>query len=177
MLGYGSLGSLQQAPFTAAEMRYMGYYANDSFQVSRKLTLTYGLRWELMSPFSERYDRVSVLLPDAVSPLRGGDRVAAEGQARGSELPRLVVTLQRTVLEASVRTAAGRSLPHDGPHRDSRRIWNLVFAERRNALQRPLRHSDQQRTDHMGADAEWRVDPVSHFAQSVPERAGAIARA
>ena len=38
-------------------------------KVSRKLTLSYGLRWELPSPFRERHDRLTVLLPNAESPL------------------------------------------------------------------------------------------------------------
>ncbi len=69
MLGYGSSGTLVQSPVTAGEQSYQGYYFSDSFQIGKRLTLNYGVRWELPGPWTERFNRLSVLLPDAVSPL------------------------------------------------------------------------------------------------------------
>jgi hypothetical protein len=80
MLGYGSTGSLQQAPRTAARIMYQGYYVSDSFQVSRKLTLSAGLRWELPGPWTERYDRLTVLLPLSESPLAAPTGLPLKGK-------------------------------------------------------------------------------------------------
>ena len=63
MLGLGSSGSVPVlSPYSAANI-YAGLYIADTFQASKKLTLNYGARWELPFPFSERYDRYTVLLP------------------------------------------------------------------------------------------------------------------
>ncbi len=69
MLGYGTSGSMVMSAQTAGQERYQGYYVADTHQVTNRLTLNYGLRWELLGPWTERYDRLTVLLPDAVHPL------------------------------------------------------------------------------------------------------------
>ncbi|MBV8810799.1 MAG: hypothetical protein JO033_19195 [Acidobacteriaceae bacterium] len=48
---------LQTSSFTFATLYYQGYFATDTFQVSNKLTLTLGLRWEIPGVYTERYDR------------------------------------------------------------------------------------------------------------------------
>jgi hypothetical protein len=73
MLGYGAIGVNRDfltlnAATTGLEF-YQAYYFQDEFVVNRKLTLTYGLRWEGLGPFYERYDRISVLQPGAPNPL------------------------------------------------------------------------------------------------------------
>ena len=65
MLGLGASGSLPTVSPVAARNYYAGLYVGDTFQVSKKLTLNYGLRWELPFPFAERYDRYTVFLPNA----------------------------------------------------------------------------------------------------------------
>ena len=47
---------------------YQGYYVADTWAVNKKLTLNLGLRWELPGTTAERYDRATVLLPDAIDP-------------------------------------------------------------------------------------------------------------
>lgn len=69
MLGYGSSGTLGLNAATTGEELYQGYYVTDTFVVNRKLTLTYGLRWEGLGPFYESKDRLTVLQPDAQNPL------------------------------------------------------------------------------------------------------------
>jgi hypothetical protein len=79
LLGYGATGQIpgvtgspngvQTYSKTAGELHYQGYYVSDTFQVNSKLTLNLGLRWDIASPYTERYDRQSVLLPYSDSPL------------------------------------------------------------------------------------------------------------
>lgn len=68
MLGYGSSGNVVTPVPYSYRNYYAGLYANDSWQISQKLTLNYGVRWELPFPEVERYDRFTVLLPNAPSP-------------------------------------------------------------------------------------------------------------
>lgn len=69
LLGYGSGGGLNQNAQIASQIIYRAYHAGDQWRVSNRLTLNYGLRFEQMGPWSERYDRMSVLLPDAPNDL------------------------------------------------------------------------------------------------------------
>ncbi len=65
LLGYGTGGGVTQNNLIASQVKYRGYYAGDQWQITQRLTLNYGLRFEQMGPWSERYNRISVLLPDA----------------------------------------------------------------------------------------------------------------
>ena len=79
LLGYGANGQvpgttgspngLQVPTLTAAQFTYQGYYVSDTFQVNKKLTLNYGVRWDIPGAYTERYNNESVWLPNAVSPL------------------------------------------------------------------------------------------------------------
>ncbi len=69
LLGYGTGGGVTSNSFVAGQMIYRGYYAGDQFQISSRLTVNYGIRFEQMGPWSERFDRLSVLLPTAANPL------------------------------------------------------------------------------------------------------------
>src|SRR5262249_14983818 len=65
----GSANGLQVPAKTASQLYYQGYYIADTYQVTNKLTVNYGLRWDIPSPYTERYDRASVWVPDAAKPL------------------------------------------------------------------------------------------------------------
>jgi hypothetical protein len=69
MLGLGSSGSIVTPSPYSYRNYYAGVYASDTWQVTKKLTLNYGLRWELPFPSVERYDRFTNLLPNAPSPI------------------------------------------------------------------------------------------------------------
>ncbi|MBM3727541.1 MAG: carboxypeptidase regulatory-like domain-containing protein [Acidobacteria bacterium] len=71
LLGWGSGGGLTHNNFVAGQMIYRGYYAGDQWQVTPKLTINYGVRVEQMGPWSERFDRLVVLLPNADHELSG----------------------------------------------------------------------------------------------------------
>ena len=71
LLGMGSGGGLTHNNFVAGQMIYRGYYVGDQMQVNSKLTLNFGVRLEQMGPWSERFDRLVVLLPNAENELNG----------------------------------------------------------------------------------------------------------
>jgi hypothetical protein len=69
MLGYGNSGSIVTPSFTSGQQIYRALYVGDTWQVAKNLTLNLGLRWDLQGPWSERYDRIDILLPGADNPL------------------------------------------------------------------------------------------------------------
>jgi hypothetical protein len=65
LLGYGTGGGVNQNALVASHLMYYAGFASDQWLVSPKLTLNYGVRFEQMGPWSERFDRLTVLLPYA----------------------------------------------------------------------------------------------------------------
>jgi hypothetical protein len=69
MLGLGASGNVVTPSPYSYRNYYAGVYASDTWQATRKLTVNYGVRWELPFPSVERYDRFTNLLPNAPSPI------------------------------------------------------------------------------------------------------------
>jgi hypothetical protein len=65
----GSPNGLQVPTKTAAQFTYQGYFVSDTFQATKRLTLNYGVRWDLPGAYTERYNNESVWLPNVPSPL------------------------------------------------------------------------------------------------------------
>jgi hypothetical protein len=66
MLGSAANGSTIQTVRPISQYSwYQGYYFNDVFQAGRRLTINYGVRWELPGAYAEKHDRADVLLVDA----------------------------------------------------------------------------------------------------------------
>jgi hypothetical protein len=76
LLGFGSGGNVVNGIRPAMSNRYYGLYLQDDYKVSRKLTVNIGLRWDIETGATERYDRFSVFDPFVRSPL--SDRVGLE---------------------------------------------------------------------------------------------------
>jgi hypothetical protein len=53
--------------FTAGKQVYRAFYFNDTWHVADKLTANFGLRYDLQSPWTERYNRLSYFNPNASS--------------------------------------------------------------------------------------------------------------
>jgi hypothetical protein len=78
LLGCAASGNEQIAPFTAGGMHYQGYYANDTFQATPKLTLNLGVRWEIPGVYTERFDHLDTFDRSMVNPATAG--VLVNGQ-------------------------------------------------------------------------------------------------
>jgi hypothetical protein len=90
LLGYGTGGGVTQNNLVASQILYRAYYAADQWQITPRLTLNYGLRFEQMGPWSERFDRLSVLLPSVANDLSqptGRDLKGRLGLVNSSDNP------------------------------------------------------------------------------------------
>lgn len=77
----------------AVRMTEIGLYVQDSWKISPKLTINYGLRWDYTSPVSEKYNRESVF--DVYT----GQWILAKGNRDApSTLPPGVVELSRNTI-------------------------------------------------------------------------------
>jgi hypothetical protein len=63
-------GSAAPAPALAMQTRYYGTFVQDTYKVTAKLTLSYGLRYEYETPRTERFDQFSNFNYNAVPPVK-----------------------------------------------------------------------------------------------------------
>lgn len=71
LLGTGSSGSLINSfKDVAATSWYTALYFQDDWRVTKKLTLNLGIRYDLDTPRTERYDRMNYFDPTIASPLK-----------------------------------------------------------------------------------------------------------
>ncbi len=78
LLGTPSSGNIGTAAEVGQFSYYQGYYITDTWQATRKLTVSAGLRYELPGAWSERKNLASVLLPNQANTLSGGQSVRGE---------------------------------------------------------------------------------------------------
>jgi hypothetical protein len=65
----GIASNYNQADSQAFYLRnkYVGVYVQDAWQLRRNLTLNYGLRWDLLPPWHEKYNQMQTLMPSRQS--------------------------------------------------------------------------------------------------------------
>jgi hypothetical protein len=81
-------GSMTRSASFAAQDKFFGFFLQDDFKLSPKLTLNLGLRYELETPITERYDRlVAGFAFDQSSPLEA----AAKANYARNPIPELPV--------------------------------------------------------------------------------------
>ncbi len=71
LVGVPNSGTIQHTFDIASASSYIGFYVQDDWKLSRKLTINIGLRWDLDTPHTERYNRLSYWDIDAASPIAG----------------------------------------------------------------------------------------------------------
>jgi TonB dependent receptor-like, beta-barrel len=70
-------GSISSSASFAAQDKFFGFFLQDDFKLSSKLTLNLGLRYELETPITERYDRlVAGFAFDQSNPLEAAAKTA-----------------------------------------------------------------------------------------------------
>jgi hypothetical protein len=96
LLGYGqnqgsvfnhNFGEAQIPALVAQKETYRGFYFGDTWRVTSKLTLNYGLRYDLPGNYSERHDLSSYWDPSAVNRTVTGCGVATSGPTAGQGIP------------------------------------------------------------------------------------------
>ncbi len=81
LLGTPSSGYVDNVNRTAALQWYGAAYINDAFQVTPKLLINAGIRWEQPGEFYEKHNRLNVLEPGATDPLGSVVGLNLVGQA------------------------------------------------------------------------------------------------
>jgi hypothetical protein len=96
LLGYGlnqgsvfnhNYGEAQIPALVAQKETYRGFYFGDTWRVTQKLTINYGLRYDLPGNFSERHDLSSYWDPSAVNRTVTGCGVSTSGPQAGQGIP------------------------------------------------------------------------------------------
>jgi hypothetical protein len=100
-------GGVQEPAFTAGQQIYWGTYVQDTYKATSRLTVTLGVRYEVTSPWTERFNRISVFLPTTASPLAAATGLPLIGSIG------LVDTAQRPGRTA-VNTMWNEWSPHAG---------------------------------------------------------------
>lgn len=72
LLGAVSTAQADIAPTWGARFIRYGAFAQDEWNVTRKLTISYGLRWDYNPPVSEVQNKISSFLPGLTNPGAGG---------------------------------------------------------------------------------------------------------
>ena len=134
LLGTGAGGSTPRPVPPATSQKYYGWYAQDTWRVNNRLTLTLGLRYEVQRPRTERYNRQNYFDYEARSPLndvtgydalRGG-LVFSSSSFRGQTYqdstdfaPRIGIAFQATdrlVVRAGYGISYSRSFTDPSPN-------------------------------------------------------------
>ena len=126
---------------TSGRFRTYAFWVQDDFKVNARLALNLGLRYDIMKPYTEVYDRWSFMNPDLPNPAVGGYPGAMQFAGFGDNSCQC-----RTPIETyygSARPAPRRRLQPERPHGAARLLRDHVLAARRR--RRPRRRAQRHR--------------------------------
>ncbi|MEO8592595.1 MAG: TonB-dependent receptor [Candidatus Solibacter sp.] len=85
LLGAANGGSISNASDPQYRKEAYGLFIQDSWKVTRRLTLDYGLRWDYLSAMHELWDRITAFAPNTRNPAAGNlfGATAYEGSGPG----------------------------------------------------------------------------------------------
>ena len=72
LLGLGTSATVQTPQDPQYRKTSWSLFVQDGWKVNRKLTVTYGLRWDLQNAWREIHDRIGVFSPTTINPSAGG---------------------------------------------------------------------------------------------------------
>ncbi|PYX30639.1 MAG: hypothetical protein DMG77_09090 [Acidobacteria bacterium] len=149
LLGYGDSGDVTEPARTADQNLYYAFYAGDTYQLSRKITLNLGVRLDLQGDWTERTNRIVALNTAEASPL---------------------VALSPAVAAAFPNLKGGFDLVHSGRHssRTAFPSWNHVSP--RLGISYQLDQNTVIRTGYgmffLPVDVRWNDAPHNLFINS-----------
>ena len=125
---------------TTGRFTSYAFWVQDDYKVTPDLSLNLGLRYDIMKPYTELYDRWSFLNPDLPNPAVGGYRWRVAVCRRRPEQLRMPDADQDLLWQR--RSAPGAGVQPDRPDRPARRLRDSVLAarRRRRPRRRPQRH-------------------------------------
>lgn len=72
LLGMADSASVQPPRAPQLRKNAWGFYVQDTWKLTRKLTLDYGLRWDYQDPYHETHNRIGWFAPGVANPSAGG---------------------------------------------------------------------------------------------------------
>ena len=126
---------------TSGRFYTYAFWAQDDFRLRPNLTLNLGLRYDIMKPYTEVYDRWSFLDADLANPAVGGYPGAVVFAGDGQNSCRLPDPDQDLLRRH--RPAARRGLQPQRARRPACGVWHQLFPPRRR--RRPRRRAQRNR--------------------------------
>ena len=167
--GPGSWGQYEIPNYVSTQSFQLGGFVQDNWKFNRKLTLNIGLRYDVNTPRSERYNRMNGFDPSVVSPVTA----PGLGTLHGGEI--FMTPSNRNNFNTDygdIGPRIGFAYRAGQQNRATRRLWDLLFHRQGRRLRHGRSGVAGLRRDHelVRAEPERRCDALWEIEQSVPQR-------